>query len=331
MSRVYIFIVLSFLLHLLLWVGMPRIEQKVALRGDRLFLEFKSLARTGADNSNVVRQSLRSQSVHQKELAQRRLDSRVQSILRYSVVNLSKIERTESEMGVADEDLQGERSLQGAGAIRAKVLPLVWKQIRANVGYRSEHFRSRIEGDVTIRVRINKYGKLLRIMEEDATGNHHLQGWVILCLMKALERPFLDKPLDANQLLELRFQFSLGRSVDSDVLNSQRMVFAIVGDLPVGGLFTGKVPKIIGRESANSMVDEVTLLTVSTARIKNLFEDKTIRNQIEWSFYEQEEKLLQSCEVSKNLSACSELANIYKKIGNIAKAKHFDDIAKYLK
>jgi hypothetical protein len=197
-------------------------------------------------------------------------------------------------------------------------LPMLWKQIRAFLRYRPEHALARIAGDVQLRIRVDRDGKLLRIFEEGASGRKELLGWTILCLLEAFREPFLTKPLKDSRTLDLRIQYTMGEQVLSSNSRSARMLFVVEGDLYTGSDPQEQNPPMKGhlepQDHPNRIPFEVKLYNISTKQIANIFRDKTLKNHLEWSYYAQRDFYQEHCYRHLNPLACERLNEIKNKV-----------------
>lgn len=199
-------------------------------------------------------------------------------------------------------------------------LPLLWKQIRLHLRYRPEHSLARIQGDVHVRIRLNRQGQLLRIFKESATGPPELLGWTFLCLLEAFSKPFLPKPLYAERTLDLRVQFTMGQQVAASLVRSARMIFVVEGDLYSGSDPEERVdvPKGHLEPPANPMriPFEIPLLRMSTKQLMDTFRDKTLKNHMEWNYFTQVDYYKDQCHRHRNGIACEKLKTLQQTIGD---------------
>ncbi len=197
-------------------------------------------------------------------------------------------------------------------------LPLLWKQIRVFLRYRAEHALARIAGDVHLRIRVDRYGKLLRIFEESATGREELLGWTILCLLDAFREPFLRHPLESTRTLDLRVQYTMGRQVLPSQARSARMLFVVEGDLYTGSDIEHGEPIPKGHlqppDHPMRIPSEIKLFSMSTKQIADTFRDKTLKNHNEWSYYAQREYYREQCHRHLNQPACKKLGQLTRQV-----------------
>lgn len=197
-------------------------------------------------------------------------------------------------------------------------LPLLWKQIRVFLRYRPEHALARIAGDVQIRIRVDRYGKLLRIFEEGATGREELLGWTILCLQEAFREPFLTKPLQNSRTLDLRVQYTMGEQVLASQAKSARMLFVVEGDLYSGSDPQEESPTKRGHlqppDHPNRIPFEIKIFSISTKQIMDTFKDKTLKNHKEWNYYVQRDYYQEQCHRHLNALACEKLKLMTNKV-----------------
>lgn len=197
-------------------------------------------------------------------------------------------------------------------------LPLLWKQIRVFLRYRPEHALARIAGDVHLRIRVDRYGKLLRIFEESATGREELLGWTILCLLEAFREPFLERPLESPRTLDLRVQYTMGQKVLASQARSARMVFVVEGDLYTGSDVEDGAPIPKGHlqppDHPMRISSEIKIFSISTKQIADTFRDKTLKNHNEWSYYARRDYYSDQCHRHLNRSACEKLEAMTNKV-----------------
>ena len=195
-------------------------------------------------------------------------------------------------------------------------LPILWKQIRLFLSYRPEHSLARFAGDVHLRIRVDRFGKLLRIFEESATGREELLGWTILCLLEAFREPFLRYPLESPRTLDLRVQYTMGRKVLPSQVRSARMLFVVEGDLYTGSDVEEGGPNENWRlqplDKPLWISPEIKLLSFSTKQITDTFRDKTLKNHKEWSYYAQRDYYGDQCHRRLNQQACKKLRELTK-------------------
>jgi hypothetical protein len=250
----------------------------------------------------------------------------LQSALRtdWSSVASSFAEQQASTEGIATELSDVDIAANGIQVNIEKTLrddlelPLLWKQIRLALRYRPEHSLARISGDVQVRIRVDRFGKLLRIFEEGATGPDHLVGWTILCLLEAFREPFLKKPMLRARTLDLRVQYTMGQTVLASKKNSARMRFVVEGDVYSASDYEERVPVPKGHlqppDHPNRIADEVIFYRASTTSIANNFRDRTLKNHHEWSYYAQREYYREQCHRHLNQQACKKLQEVTKKV-----------------
>ncbi|MBY0385917.1 hypothetical protein K2X05_12230 [bacterium] len=199
-------------------------------------------------------------------------------------------------------------------------LPLLWKQIRLHLRYRPEHSLARIQGDVHVRIRVDRQGQLLRIFKESATGPPELLGWTLLCLLDAFSKPFLAKPFYAERTLDLRVQFTMGKQVAASLVRSARMIFVVEGDVYSGSNPEERVdaPKGHLEPPPNPMRNpsEISLLRISTKQMMEIFRDKTLKNHMEWNYFTQVDYYKDQCHRHGNRIACEKLNSLQKTIGD---------------
>lgn len=199
-------------------------------------------------------------------------------------------------------------------------LPLLWRQIRLYLRYRPEHALARIAGDVQVRIRLDRNGKLLRIFKESATGRTELLGWTFLCLLEAFSKPFLSKPLYAERTLDLRVQFTMGKQVAASLVRSSRMIFVVEGDLYSGSDPEERVEAPKGHleppPNPQRIPFEIPLLNISTKQMMDTFRDKTLKNHMEWNYFTQVDYYKDQCHRHGNRIACEKLNILKKSIGD---------------
>jgi hypothetical protein len=176
--------------------------------------------------------------------------------------------------------------------------PRIWRQIRAHLGYRPEHVRERVAGRVVINIRLDRNGKLIRIVEETASGPRNLQGWTILCLIEALKNPFLSEPLPAPLELKLDILFTLqDGDMDSWTHDQNSMHFTLRGSTPM---------------------HQAALET-----IHDVFADEPLKNHAEWNYFTRLNNYLDACENKGSHEACQKVADQYEAIGNTPLAQRY--------
>ncbi|MCB9073283.1 MAG: hypothetical protein H6623_06645 [Bdellovibrionaceae bacterium] len=280
----------------------------VVLPTKDFWLEFRGAELNKPNDSRPLRkQKLKNYNKRQAQ----NLDDQLQKALRFSVTKFAEKNTVESDLDLGTQDDSG---TIGDLDLQSKIYSQLWSKIRAQIDYRAEHFRSRIEGKVNLKVRVSRYGQLVRIMDEDAIGNRYLLGWVVICLTRALAQPLLLQPLNSHKILDLTFYFSLGDPLPPDQNSSQNLSFSIYGDIKKSNLIS------ISQNTNESsllygLTTELVSLRMSFARIKNIFEDKKITNRLDWDFYAKQELLTDYCERFKNQEACKLLADQYKAMG----------------
>ena len=197
-------------------------------------------------------------------------------------------------------------------------LPLLWKQIRLHLRYRPEHALARIQGDVHVRIRLDRQGKLLRIFKESATGPEELLGWTFLCLLNAFSNPYLSQPLYAERTLDLRVQFTMGQKVAASIVKSARMIFVVEGDLYSGSDPEERVdpPKghLVPPENPMRIPFEIPFLKISTKQVMDTFRDKTLKNHMEWNYFTQVDYYRDQCHRHGNKIACEKLDTLQKTV-----------------
>ena len=197
-------------------------------------------------------------------------------------------------------------------------LPLLWKQIRVFLRYRPEHALARIDGDVHLRIRVDRYGKLLRIFYESATGREELLGWTILCLLEAFREPFLRHPLESTRTLDLRVQYTMGQRVLASQAQSARMLFVVEGDLYTGSDSEegGATPKghLQPPDHPMRISSEIKIFSISTKQITDTFRDKTLKNHNEWSYFSQRDYYREQCHRHLNQPACKKLGQLTRQV-----------------
>lgn len=238
-ERVFIFISLALHLGLLFsaykYVSWLPVEvQKtsfVEFRGDRVSETYKIVMRhQAAAKARALRKS--------KRIARAKLDLAVQRVLRNSVAGYGQ-----GSSGLALEEFDG--GGEDGQTVDGKSYHRLWSQIRSHVSYLEEHRLLRLSGHVQISVRVDEYGKIQRILEETATGDRRLVGWVLLCLMEALKESVPEVAMGSKKLLELHFYFTLGDKTPEVAHSNKRMYFSIVGEKSDGilnQLARGQVP-----------------------------------------------------------------------------------------
>jgi hypothetical protein len=193
-------------------------------------------------------------------------------------------------------------------------LPLLWKQIRVFLRYRPEHALARIAGDVHLRIRVDRFGKLLRIFHESATGREELLGWTILCLLEAFREPFLSHPLESPRTLDLRVQYTVRSQVLPSQAKSARMIFVVEGDRYTGSDAEERNPAPKGHLVPENAVMrnpfEISIFSMSTKQIADTFRDKTLKNHKEWSYFSQREYYREQCHRHLNQQACKKLQEL---------------------
>ncbi len=282
----------------------------------------KTKYKSSKKNQSVKDQSVKNQSVKNQPMQKRssKWANNLEEAFRTDWSNLAK-QHTENqelahELGDVEIAANGvqvnlEKSLRDD-----RELPILWKQIRLFLSYRPEHSLARIAGDVHLRIRVDRFGKLLRIFEESATGREELLGWTILCLLEAFREPFLRYPLESPRTLDLRVQYTMGRKVLPSQVRSARMLFVVEGDL-----YTGSDEEE-GGPNPNSRLQpldkplwispEIKLLSFSTKQITDTFRDKTLKNHKEWSYFAQRDYYADQCHRHLNQLACKKLRELTK-------------------
>lgn len=340
LRRTFVFTGISILCHLTIFIILLLNSPAAVTPKDSREAYVEILEHVGASASERV-QDLKRQKAkalrRQRIQRQRRLDAAIQKILR---TDISKLDRTTEnsfleniERGFqADYKIDLQQLLQ-----KDKFLPVIWQKIRAKVSYRPEHLLAQISGHVRIRAHIDRGGKLLRLMDEEAEGNRELLGWVMLCVAEALKDPAFSQEMYADMTLDLNFHFLLGESAPQISSNTTKMVFAIEGteprrllqNLPSGTLSN---PMMARKSFAHpslleNPMQEIPLFRISTDEIANFFKDRTLKNHQEWDFYAQEEKYKHHCEKAHNPNGCLLLARLYRSIGKNRKAEIYEELA----
>jgi hypothetical protein len=358
LRRIYIFIGFSVLVHLtvlrVLFLNPTNTLTPTAT--NKPFLELlehvgPSAGERVAEIKRQKREALRRQGAKQKW----RLDEALQKTLR---TDISMFARPTENSFI--ENIESSYSTDGATDIQGlvqknKFLPVIWRQIRGKIFYRPEHLLAQNSGHVRIVARVDKRGKLLRLIDEDADGKRELLGWVMLCVADALKDPVLTEEMDGNMTLDLNFYFTFGESPPPVSSNTTRMVFAIEGPGPRGmlaDLASGNLSNLssnlsMSRNSfarntlardrlmSDSLDDpdpilRLVLLKISTDEIANLFKDRTLKNHHEWDFYTREEKYKHQCEKARNPHGCFLLTGLYRSIGKNREADKYEEFAQSL-
>ncbi len=268
-------IILSLFIHLTLYVFLKKQNTPIAEVREPLFIEWAA-SNTSAEpqqNSKKSHRKTIKKNGHLSKLLHSSFGDMAREVYGQKKSSGESIQDIEVSSGDTVIDLQ--KTIDND-----RLLPRIWRQIRAHASYRPEHIRERIQGVVQVRVRLGRRGELLRIFEESMTGPRELQGWVLLFLIEALQKPFLSEKLPAIKTLDLRFYFSMSQEFPPSQTNRERMIFPIDGSLP---------------------------LHVQMAQnAQDMFADEKLKNASVWSFYERLSIYEKACE-HRNPAGCQKV------------------------
>lgn len=266
-------ITFSLFIHLALYVMLKKQHTPISQINQPLLIEWASTKTSSDQQQNSKKSSHQSGKKHDSlsKLLRNGFEDMAREVYGQKDSGGESVQDIEVSSGETVIDLQ--KTLDND-----RLLPKIWRQIRAHASYRPEHIRERIQGTVQVRVRLGRRGELLRIFEEAMTGPRELQGWVLLFLIEALKQPYLKEALPYSQVFEFSFVFFIRPwNYEQSQTNQNKMVFSINGTLPA----------------------HVRL----AQNAQDLFADEKLKNKAEWSFYERLSIYEKACEHG-NAIAC---------------------------
>jgi hypothetical protein len=179
-------------------------------------------------------------------------------------------------------------------------LKYIWQKIKSEVYYQPELLISRMEGNVQLQIRVDRWGKLTFFNESTMVGPSALRGWVAQGVMEALNGPILNHPMDQPAELILQFQFRIFPSpppmAEIEAVGNT-LFFAIRGYVPP--------------------------LLPSGQKLSRGANGEIILHRERWDFFERLKMYSEACDLRHAEGGCARAAELYEKLNQKDRVREY--------